>query len=219
MGWTQGFAFRLPASVVCQQQHLHHSARVVKMVKDGLPSIPEEGGLKVGSGLEVALKSTNGNVMRRKRSRETVLAELVASSLSSAAGFFLADFLCQCYTRKFSILRFLHFGLAGGLTYGAVAFMGRCLISDSIQDRSFLPTLQRVMLDQVVGTPLFVGSLLVVLGRFSTPRWIAAVRMGWGLWASAHLVNFTVLPKKWRLTFFNVVQVSYNIALRFMVLF
>jgi len=150
------------------------------------------------------------------RTREAVLVELMASSLSSATGFFLADVVCQLYTRKFSFLRFLRFGLLGGLTYGAVAFCARSVLSDVIPERSTTPTVMRVMLDQVVGGPLFVGSLLLVMGKFNVDLWQRTVRIGWGLWAAAHLVNFTVLPKKSRLAFFNIVQVSYNVILRLM---
>jgi hypothetical protein len=140
----------------------------------------------------------------------------MASSLSSATGFFLADVVCQLYTRKFSFLRFLRFGLLGGLTYGTVAFCARSVLSDVIPGRSTAPTVMRVMLDQVVGSPLFVGGLLLVMGKFNMDLWQRTVRIGWGLWATAHLINFTVLPKKSRLAFFNIVQVSYNVILRLM---
>ena len=95
-------------------------------------SLPTSEPLALISDVEVGLAARNVRLERR----EAAVAELLASSISSAMGFFLAEVICQVNTRRFSFLRFLRFGLVGGLSYGVFAKTARRALEKAVPGRS-----------------------------------------------------------------------------------
>jgi hypothetical protein len=142
--------------------------------------------------------------------RKYYLKTLLSTALSAMIGFFAGDILAQTATRKFSLIRLFRFGLFGGISYGAVAGTMRSQITEWIPGDGGQKVVARVALDQLLGTPLFVVSLLWTMDKMTIPMWLTVMKFSWTMWAIAHMMNFTLLPPRSRLMFFNVVQVSYN---------
>jgi hypothetical protein len=159
------------------------------------------------------LKLSKPPLMNSSRDRERALARLLTSTSSSTIGFFLADLLCQCFSKRFSILRLLRFGIIGGFVHGLLMTSSRNYVQQCIPGRDAQSTAFRVALELLVLSPAVLAVMLFTIGKFSASLWLELCRLGCMTWSAAHILNFLVLPRSSRLAFFNITQMLYNTIL------
>ena len=87
--------------------------------------------------------------------------------------------------------------------------------------RSLSTVLRKVLIDQVVFSPVNIGMFLIMIGYlngYSTPRILAdlkdkgldLLKAEWIVWPPAQLVNFLLLPTKYRVLYDNTVSLAFD---------
>lgn len=101
-------------------------------------------------------------------------------------------------------------------------FLGR---ATSAWGTGLVPTIKRVLVDQIAFAPPFIAAFFVAAATLEgraddAPRrlregWASAVVANYSLWPAAQMINFGLVPAAMRVVFSNCVGVVWNMYLSF----
>lgn len=146
----------------------------------------------------------------------------ISVSLSS-----VGDILEQKYElykkdiEEYSSKRTAHMALSG-LTVGVICHYWYKFIDARIPGRSFSIVLRKVFWDQVICSPIVIGTFFMTLGvlESSSKEQILremkdkAMRLylaEWTVWPPAQIFNFYCLPHKYRILYDNTISLGYDV--------
>ncbi|XP_010251860.1 PREDICTED: protein sym-1 [Nelumbo nucifera] len=153
---------------------------------------------------------------------------VLTKAITSAILTFVGDLICQLLIDQVSTLdckrtflfTFLGFALVGPTLHFWYLYLSKLV---TLQGAS--GALLRLLLDQFIFSPIFIGvflSTLVTLeGRPSqvVPKlqqeWFSAVLANWQLWIPFQFLNFRFVPQQFQVLAANVVALAWNVILSF----
>lgn len=152
------------------------------------------------------------------------LRPISTKSVSSMIGFMIGDAIAQLISRKFKydLIRNLRIGAFGALIHGPCGHVFFSLLEKKLPGSGVGVVTLKVIIDQLVWSPLFAALLISFLGITSggAPYQICnmlslslkpLVWTSWMIWPLAHFFNFRIIPTKHRLMYTNIVQLVYNV--------
>jgi len=152
------------------------------------------------------------------------LRPISTKSLSSAIGFILGDFIAQMITRnfKYDLIRSIRIGAFGALIHGPCGHLFFSLLEKKLPGGGVGVVTLKVIIDQLIWSPLFATLLISFLGitsgcaPYQIYKIISAslkplVLLSWMIWPLAHFFNFRIVPTKHRLLYSNIIQLIYNV--------
>jgi protein Mpv17 len=152
------------------------------------------------------------------------LRPISTKSLSSAIGFILGDFIAQMITRnfKYDMTRSIRIGAFGALIHGPCGHLFFSLLEKKLPGGGVGVVTLKVIIDQIIWSPLFATLLISFLGitsgcaPYQIYKIISAslkplVLLSWMIWPLAHFFNFRIVPTKHRLLYSNIIQLIYNV--------
>ncbi|KAL1189192.1 Peroxisomal membrane protein PMP22 [Cardamine amara subsp. amara] len=153
-----------------------------------------------------------------------VLTKAVTSALLTLIG----DLICQLAINKTSSLdkkRTLTFTILGLGLVGPALHFWYLYLSKVVTASGLTGTVLRLLLDQFVFAPVFVGvflSAVVTLeGKPSNvipklqQEWTGAVLANWQLWIPFQFLNFRFVPQNFQVLASNIVALAWNVILSF----
>jgi len=86
---------------------------------------------------------------------------------------------------------------------------------------------RKVVVDQLLSSPVFLGSFLVYCQlsqgksleeaiKYFKNEWLTLMKGGWSCWPLAHIFNFAFVPIHWRALYVNFVQLGFGMFLSMM---
>lgn len=117
--------------------------------------------------------------------------------------------------------RTAHMALSGG-TVGVVCHYWYRWLDRRIPGRSLRIVLQKVLLDQLICSPLVIGTFFVTLGLLERASWDEMVleckekawrlyAAEWVVWPPAQVANFYVVPPRFRVLYDNTISLGYDV--------
>ncbi|KFK26211.1 hypothetical protein AALP_AA8G217100 [Arabis alpina] len=153
-----------------------------------------------------------------------VLTKAVTSALLTLIG----DLICQLTIDKTSSLdkkRTLTFTFLGLVLVGPALHFWYLYLSKVVTASGLTGTVLRLLLDQFVFAPIFVGVFLsAVVTLEGNPsnvipklqqEWTGAVLANWQLWIPFQFLNFRFVPQNFQVLASNVVALAWNVILSF----
>ena len=152
------------------------------------------------------------------------LKPLSTKSISSMIGFIIGDFIAQLISRKvkYDLIRSLRIGAFGALIHGPCGHVFFSLLEKNLPGANVGIVTLKVIIDQLVWSPLFAALLISFVGITSGSAPFQIYKMitislkpliltSWAIWPLAHYFNFRIIPTKYRLVYTNIVQLIYNV--------
>ncbi|XP_043717308.1 protein sym-1 [Telopea speciosissima] len=149
-------------------------------------------------------------------------------AVTSALLTFVGDLICQLWIDQVSTLdlkRTFLFTLLGFVLVGPTLHFWYLYLSKLVTVPGASGALLRLLLDQFLFSPIFIGVFLSVLvtleGRPSevVPKlqqeWFSAVLANWQLWIPFQFLNFRFVPQQFQVLVANVVALAWNVILSF----
>lgn len=153
---------------------------------------------------------------------------VTTKAVTSALLTFFGDLFCQLVidkSPKLDVKRLSMFTLLGLVLVGPTLHFWYLSLSKLISGSGAYSAGLRLLLDQFLFSPLFIGvffaSLLTLEGRPSEilPKlqqdWFASVLANWKLWIPFQFVNFLVVPQQLQVLVANVIALAWNVYLSF----
>uniref|UniRef100_A0A1B0CQT8 Uncharacterized protein n=1 Tax=Lutzomyia longipalpis TaxID=7200 RepID=A0A1B0CQT8_LUTLO len=179
-------------------------------------------GLKALSRTPVVQKIITGH--RKAFSLKYLVFTNVAISMTLSA---TGDMLEQQYQKKFGQhprwdrQRSLRMGVTG-ITVGVVCHYWYNFIDNFLPGRTLRLVLKKVVLDQIIGSPLVISTLFVTLGLLDgqsrseivdemKQKFIRLYTAEWIIWPPAQIINFLWLPSKYRVLYDNTISLGYDV--------
>ncbi|XP_055694005.1 mpv17-like protein 2 [Lutzomyia longipalpis] len=179
-------------------------------------------GLKALSRKPVVQKIITGH--RKAFSLKYLVFTNVAISMTLSA---TGDMLEQQYQKKFGQhprwdrQRSLRMGVTG-ITVGVVCHYWYNFIDNFLPGRTLRLVLKKVVLDQMIGSPLVISTLFVTLGLLDgqsrseivdemKQKFIRLYTAEWIIWPPAQIINFLWLPSKYRVLYDNTISLGYDV--------
>uniref|UniRef100_A0A7G3AK46 Uncharacterized protein n=1 Tax=Lutzomyia longipalpis TaxID=7200 RepID=A0A7G3AK46_LUTLO len=179
-------------------------------------------GLKALSRTPVVQKIITGH--RKAFSLKYLVFTNVAISMTLSA---TGDMLEQQYQKKFGQhprwdrQRSLRMGVTG-ITVGVVCHYWYNFIDNFLPGRTLRLVLKKVVLDQMIGSPLVISTLFVTLGLLDgqsrseivdemKQKFIRLYTAEWIIWPPAQIINFLWLPSKYRVLYDNTISLGYDV--------
>lgn len=203
-----------------------HTESRIHAVRRGMSSNEDQFGIQ-----DVLVLPANGIVeskwwgaYNRARSSKGLQA-LLTKSCSSFVGFLLGDFLSQMLTStsKFNMVRFLRMGTFGALVHAPAGHLFYKNLEKRIPGSSRNAVVQKVIVDQLLWTPLFAALMFSyngVLAGHNLPTVLEAMKTSKSvvtymitsllLWPTAHYINYNAVAPNKRLLFINMIQIFFN---------
>ena len=171
--------------------------------------------------------------------RSPILTKVVTSGLIAATGDVNCQYIVHMNSNQrrqqdgtpeewFSLdsARTGRFGLLGALLVAPCIHVWYGLLGAYIPGSTFVATLARTAVDQLVFAPafipLFVGSLMTLEGKGLKDvevqlreTYVDTLMMNWGIWVPAQMINFRFMPLKFQVLFSNVIGLVWNTYLSF----
>ena len=150
---------------------------------------------------------------------------VLTKSCSSFFGFLIGDLLSQILTSsaKFNMVRFLRMGTFGAFVHAPAGHFFYRNLEESIPGSSRNAVVKKVIVDQLLWTPLFAAlmfsyngvlagnALTTVLEAMKTSKSVVTYMItSLLLWPTAHYINYNAVPPNKRLLFINTVQIFFN---------
>ncbi|KAL5715516.1 hypothetical protein ACHQM5_017325 [Ranunculus cassubicifolius] len=153
---------------------------------------------------------------------------VLTKALTSAILTFIGDLICQLLIDKASTLdvkRTLLFTLLGFILVGPTLHFWYLSLSNMVATPGPTGAFLRLVLDQFLFSPLFIGfflsTLLTLEGRPSQilpklqQEWLATVLANWQLWIPFQFLNFLFVPQQFQVLAANVIALAWNVILSF----
>ncbi|XP_031473754.1 protein sym-1 [Nymphaea colorata] len=153
---------------------------------------------------------------------------VLTKALTSALLTFIGDSISQLLIERvptWDLKRTFLFAFLGMVLVGPTLHFWYLSLSQLVSLSGVSGVFLRLLLDQFIFSPLFIGvflSTLVVLeGRPSEvlpklrQEWFSAVIANWQLWIPFQFLNFLFVPQIFQVLFANVVAVAWNVILSF----
>ncbi|XP_042515071.1 protein sym-1 [Macadamia integrifolia] len=153
---------------------------------------------------------------------------VMTKAVTSALLTFVGDLICQLWIDQVSTLdlkRTFLFTLLGFVLVGPTLHFWYLYLSKLVTIPGASGALLRLLLDQFLFSPIFIGVFLSVLvtleGRPSevVPKlqqeWFSAVLANWQLWIPFQFLNFRFVPQQFQVLAANVVALAWNVILSF----
>ncbi|KAG2300098.1 hypothetical protein Bca52824_036570 [Brassica carinata] len=153
---------------------------------------------------------------------------VLTKSVTSALLTLIGDLICQLTINKTSSLdkkRTLTFTILGLGLVGPALHFWYLYLSKAVTASGLSGAVLRLLLDQFVFAPVFVGvflSAVVTLeGKPSNvipklkQEWTGAVLANWQLWIPFQFLNFRFVPQNFQVLASNVVALAWNVILSF----
>lgn len=118
-------------------------------------------------------------------------------------------------------LRTAHMALSGG-TVGVVCHYWYRWLDRRIPGRTFAIVLKKVLLDQLICSPLVIGTFFITLGLLERASWDEMLEeckekawqlyvAEWVVWPPAQVANFYVVPPRFRVLYDNTISLGYDV--------
>ncbi|KAI4319649.1 hypothetical protein MLD38_033226 [Melastoma candidum] len=154
---------------------------------------------------------------------------VITKAVTSALLNFLGDFICQLVIDRassFDLKRSFMFTFLGMVLVGPTLHFWYQNLSRLITVPGASGALMRLIVDQFIFSPIFIGvflSALVTLeGRPSEvllklrQEWFPAVLANWKLWIPFQFLNFRFVPQQFQVLTANVIALVWNVILSFL---
>lgn len=120
-----------------------------------------------------------------------------------------------------SLVRTAHMALSGG-TVGVVCHYWYQILDRRMPGRTLRIVCKKVLLDQFICSPIVISTFFVTLGlleRSSRDEMMAEIRdkavrlyvAEWVVWPPAQVLNFYVLPSRYRVLYDNTISLGYDV--------
>lgn len=154
---------------------------------------------------------------------------VLTKALTSAFLTLIGDLICQLFIdrvpfldlKRTFVFTFLGFALVGPTLHFWYFYLSK-LVTLPGAPGAFL----RLLLDQFVFSPLFIGfflsSLVTLEGRPAQimpklqQEWFSSVVANWQLWIPFQFLNFQFVPQKFQVLAANIIALAWNVILSFM---
>eukprot|EP01025_Chloroclados_australasicus_P060557 TRINITY_DN7786_c0_g1_i1.p1 TRINITY_DN7786_c0_g1~~TRINITY_DN7786_c0_g1_i1.p1 ORF type:complete len:207 (-),score=16.05 TRINITY_DN7786_c0_g1_i1:261-881(-) len=145
----------------------------------------------------------------------------------------LGDFICQQFIESgtgFDLRRFITFAFLGAVLVAPGLHYWYTLLNQMISKPGLLPGVYRMILDQFLWAPLFVGLFITTLMTINTlPQfikyeeiqaklhqdWFDTVKLNWTLWVPAQTLNFWLVPPNLQVLVANITAIIWNVILSY----
>uniref|UniRef100_A0A1B0G890 Mpv17-like protein 2 n=1 Tax=Glossina morsitans morsitans TaxID=37546 RepID=A0A1B0G890_GLOMM len=123
--------------------------------------------------------------------------------------------------KQWNPTRSLNMGISG-LSVGVVCHYWYQYLDTRLPSRTFKVVLQKIFLDQVIGSPIYISCFFITMGllekksnreildEMREKAWKLYVAE-WVVWPVAQFVNFYWLPSRYRIFYDNVVSLGYDV--------
>ncbi|XP_059607906.1 mpv17-like protein 2 [Phlebotomus argentipes] len=155
--------------------------------------------------------------------RYLVFTNVAISMTLSGVG----DVLEQHYQKKFGQhpawdrRRSVRMGVTG-ITVGVVCHYWYNFIDGFLPGRTLRMVLKKVVLDQIIGSPLVISTLFITLGALEghsgeeiieemKQKFIRLYTAEWIVWPPAQIINFLWLSPKYRVLYDNTISLGYDV--------
>jgi protein Mpv17 len=116
----------------------------------------------------------------------------------------------------------IRIGAFGALIHGPCGHVFFSLLEKNLPGANVGVVTLKVIIDQLVWSPLFAALLISFVGITSGSAPFQIYKMitislkpliltSWAIWPLAHYFNFRIIPTKYRLVYTNTVQLIYNV--------
>ncbi|CAG9808500.1 unnamed protein product [Chironomus riparius] len=170
------------------------------------------------------LKYLSNNLIKVSFSEKYLLTTncLISVSLSSVGD--IIEQNLEIYRKeihKYDIIRSRNMA-ASGLTVGVFCHFWYKVLDSRMPGRTFKMVMKKVLVDQMVASPIVIALFFVTLGLMKREsmnetmieireKFVRLYKAEWVVWPLAQVVNFWILPLKYRVLFDNTISLGYDV--------
>jgi protein Mpv17 len=111
---------------------------------------------------------------------------------------------------------------ASGLVVGAFCHYWYKVLDKRVPGRSFKIVTKKVLIDQLIASPIVISLFFVTLGIMRREsvnetmdeirnKFIRLYKAEWIVWPTAQIINFWILPSRFRVLYDNTISLGYDV--------
>ncbi|XP_070505915.1 mpv17-like protein 2 [Chironomus tepperi] len=170
------------------------------------------------------LKYLSNNLIKVSFSDKFLLTTncLISVSLSSVGD--IIEQNLEIYRKeieKYDIIRSRNMA-ASGLTVGVFCHFWYKVLDNRLPGRTFKIVVKKVLVDQMIASPIVISLFFVTLGLMKREsmnetmieireKFLRLYKAEWVVWPTAQVVNFWILPLKYRVLYDNTISLGYDV--------
>lgn len=117
---------------------------------------------------------------------------------------------------------------ASGLVVGVFCHNWYNILDRKLPGRTFKTVIKKVLIDQTIASPIVIFLFFMTLGVMRQEKWdqtlleikhkwIRLYKAEWIIWPPAQVINFYILPTKYRVLYDNTISLGYDIYTSYVV--